>query len=181
MENKRLQNIFLHMKDRCYNSNNKEFKDYGGRGIFVCEKWYTPHSHRGWKAFRDWALSHGYQDDLTIDRIDVNKEYSPENCRWVTMQIQQNNKRNNRLITYKGKTQTIAQWCSELGFSFSTIKYRLNRNFPPEKIFAKKNLSSERYLNPVERQLASERVKVFMADPEKKAKWKASLLKRNNK
>lgn len=178
MENKRLQSIFLHMKDRCYNPNIKEYKNYGGRGITICEEWQTPHSWKGGKAFKKWALENGYADDLTIDRIDVNKGYSPENCRWVSIKEHQNNKRNNRLITYKGKTQTIAQWSIELGIPFSTIKNRLNRKLPAEKVLCKKNLSSERYLDLEERRLASERVKAFMADPIKKEAWKKSLAKR---
>lgn len=178
MKNKRLQNIFLHMKDRCYNPNNQEYKHYGGRGITICEEWQTPHSWKGGKAFKKWALENGYADDLTIDRIDVNKGYSPENCRWVSIKEQQNNKRNNRLITYKGKTQTIALWGEEFGIPFSTIKNRLNKNMPIEKVLSIKNLSSERYDNPEERKLASERVKRFMADPIKKAEWKKTLKKR---
>lgn len=178
MNNKRLQSVFLHMKDRCYNPNNKQYKDYGGRGINICEEWYTPHSHKGGRAFKKWALENGYAENLTIDRIDCNKGYSPENCRWVSMKVQQNNKRNNRLITYNGKTQTIAQWCEELGLCFSTVKYRLNKGKTVEKIFSKDNLSAERYNDLEERKKVSARVRAFMADPRKKAEWKKSLAKR---
>lgn len=133
---------------------------------------------RGGRAFKKWALENGYADNLTLDRIDVNKGYSPENCRWVSMEVQQNNKRNNRLITYKGKTQTIAQWSREVGIPFKTIQGRLNRKLPVEKIFSEKNLSAERYLDPEERRKSSERVKAFMSDPLKKENWKKSLSKR---
>lgn len=140
----RLQSIFSHIKDRCYNSNFKDYKNYGGRGICICEDWYTPHSHNGFRTFKKWAIENGYQDNLTIDRIDVNKGYSPKNCRWVSMKVQQNNKRNNRLITYNGKTQTIAKWCEELNLPFSTVKNRLNRKLPAEKVLSKKALYCEK-------------------------------------
>lgn len=144
MARDRIQNIFLHMKDRCYNPNFRDYKNYGGRGITICEEWQTPHSWKGGRAFRKWALEKGYADNLTLDRIDVNKGYSPENCRWVSMKEQQNNKRNNRLITYNGKTQTIALWCEVLNLPFSTVKNRLNRKLPAEKVLSKKALYCEK-------------------------------------
>lgn len=166
------------MKDRCYNPNFKDYKNYGGRGITVCNEWQTPHSWKGGRAFEKWALENGYADNLTLDRIDVNKGYSPENCRWVSMKVQQNNKRNNRVITYKGKTQTIAQWSEETGLPFKTISNRLNKQLPAEKILSEKKLYAERYLDPKERKKTSESVKAFMSDPLKKEKWKKSLSKR---
>ena len=179
MARDRIQNIFLHMKDRCYNPNFRDYKNYGGRGITICEEWQTPHSWKGGKAFRKWALENGYADNLTLDRIDVNKGYSPENCRWVSMKEQQNNKRNNRLITYNGKTQTIAQWSTELGIPFSTIKNRLNRQMPIEKVLSKTSLVYEVNANPKRRKIISERIKAFMANPVKKAEWQKTLAKRH--
>ena len=124
------------MKDRCYNPNNKQYKDYGGRGINICAEWQTPHSHKGGRAFKKWALENGYAENLTIDRIDCNKGYSPENCRWVSKKMQSNNKRNNRIISYKGKTQTLAQWCEELELDYDVIEHRLIRNnWVAEKAF----------------------------------------------
>lgn len=84
----KLYNIWLRMKDRCRNPNSSNYKYYGGRGISVCEEW-----RHDFAAFRDWALANGYQEGLSIDRIDVNGNYCPENCRWITMAEQQRNKR----------------------------------------------------------------------------------------
>lgn len=180
MSNDRLSSIFSKMKDRCYNPNNKEFNNYGERGIKVCNEWYTPHSHKGYRIFKKWALENGYKDNLTIDRKDVNKGYSPCNCRWVTIAEQQSNKRNNRLIVYNGKTQTIAQWSKMLNIPYSTIKNRLNKGLQVEKILSDKNLCADRFENPEERKALSEKVKLFMSDREKKEKWKKSLSKRKS-
>lgn len=174
----RLGGIFLHMKDRCYNPNSDSYKHYGARGITICEEWYTPHSHKGSRVFRKWALENGYADNLTIDRIDVNKGYSPDNCRWIPRSLQNRNKRNNRFITYNGKTQTIAEWSKELKIPTKTLQYRLNKQMPIEKLFSKKSLSLGKQLNEEERKSISERIKKFMNDPIKKAKWKESLSKR---
>lgn len=90
MTNTRLHRIWNAMKQRCSNPNFKQFKDYGGRGIKVCKEWSTKH---GFDVFAEWALSHGYRDDLEIDRIDNDKGYSPDNCRWVTHKENMNNTR----------------------------------------------------------------------------------------
>ena len=91
MRNTRLYSIWHGMKERCYNTKHKFYKHYGGRGIKVCEEWKND-----FQTFADWALSHGYADNLTIDRIDVNGNYEPSNCQWATNAEQQRNKRNSK-------------------------------------------------------------------------------------
>lgn len=102
--NTRLYNIWHGIKRRCDNSNFKGYKYYGGKGVTYHSSW------KDFEPFRDWAISAGYNDTLTIDRIDVNGNYEPDNCRWVTMKVQQNNKTTNTFIEYNGVTHTITEW-----------------------------------------------------------------------
>ncbi|AWC29092.1 MULTISPECIES: hypothetical protein [Bacillus cereus group] len=119
----KLYGVYKGILDRCNNPENKSFKDYGGRGIKVIEEWEADYL-----VFMEWALANGYKDGLSIDRIDVNKGYSPENCRWATRDVQANNKRNTILINYKGKTQSLKRWCKELNLNYYTIHSRITRN-----------------------------------------------------
>ena len=129
----RLSDIFRTMKKRCYYPKHICYHDYGARGIKLCEEWNNREIVRisgirytkGYLKFKKWALENGYQDNLTIDRIDVNADYSPSNCRWVTQKEQANNRRNNIYVLYKGKTQTLKQWCEELHLPYGTIKNRV--------------------------------------------------------
>lgn len=116
----RLYRIWGAMRNRCDSPLNIHYNLYGGKGIKVCDEWYN------WFIFKDWALSHGYQDDLTIDRIDGNGNYEPSNCRWATVTEQANNVSTNKLLTYQGRTQTLAQWCDELNLDYFRTKARLN-------------------------------------------------------
>lgn len=116
----RLYNIWHKMRQRCQKSTDKLYKYYGERGIKVCKEW-----NDDFKIFYDWSMSNGYTDKLTLDRIDVNGNYEPCNCRWVTMKIQCSNKRSNVLITYNGKTQTLTQWCDELNLPMKLVHSRL--------------------------------------------------------
>lgn len=126
----RLYSIWCNMKDRCYNQNNPQYKWYGGKDtpIEICSEWL-----HDFKTFYDWAMTNGYKDDLTIDRINFNGNYSPDNCRFVTIQEQQNNKSNNHLLTYNGKTMNITQWAQELGLPRGVIKDRLRGGWSVEK------------------------------------------------
>lgn len=150
--NSRLNKVYDSMKRRCCNPNDHAYKSYGGRGITVCDeqldKTIVPNTYgssKGWIAFRDWALDNGYAEGLTIDRIDNNKGYSPDNCRWVSVKEQNNNKRSNHLITYKGKTQTLAQWCDELRLVYHRTKIRINQyHWSVEKAFENKDYTRHR-------------------------------------
>lgn len=115
----RLYHIFKGMKERCYNINTKHYKIYGGRGITICDEWLDKFMN-----FYNWAIDNGYKKGLTIDRIDVNGNYEPNNCRWVDQKIQANNRRSNVYLTYNGKTQTITRWSEELKCNRSTIYMR---------------------------------------------------------
>lgn len=127
----RLLNIWNSMKQRCYNKNNEAYNRYGGRGILVCEEWRNDSY-----AFREWAIAHGYRDDLTLDRIDVNGNYCPENCRWATRKEQNNNRRDNHKLTLNGKTQSLPEWAEELGLTYGGLYDRLYRGWPIEMVLA---------------------------------------------
>ena len=120
----RLYRIWANMKTRCFNPNDPHFPRWGGRGITVCDEWKD-----NFGLFYQWSMSHGYSENLTIDRIDNEKGYCPENCRWITPEEQNRNKRNVRFITYNGKTQTIGQWTKELNLGKETIRERLKRGW----------------------------------------------------
>lgn len=123
----RIYNSWKSMLNRCNYPSHIRYKDYGGRGITICEEWLK------FEAFLDWALKSGYKDGLTIDRIDVNGNYCPENCRWVTMKVQSNNRRSNHLLEYKGQTKTIGEWATCLNIRPGTIYQRLKLGWSIEK------------------------------------------------
>lgn len=130
----RLYNIWCGMKNRCYNKNNSHYPRWGGRGIKICNEWKN-----NFVAFRNWAEQNGYRENLTLDRIDNNKDYSPANCRWATVKEQNNNQRSNRLITYKGVTKNLTQWAESLGINAGTLKSRLDdSHWSIEKAFGTK-------------------------------------------
>ena len=114
--NERIGSIFNGIKDRCYNKNNKSYKWYGEKGVKVCKEWIDNP-----KLFENWALSNGYKDDLTIDRIDENKDYCPENCRWVTNINNAKYKSTTSLIEVDGETHTGKDWARILGFGVNLI------------------------------------------------------------
>ena len=101
----RLYVIWQHIIGRCKRKSDNAYKWYGGRGITICDEWLN-----SFEAFSKWAMENGYSDKLTIDRIDVNGNYCPENCRWITLREQQWNKTNNTLVEYGGETKTVCEW-----------------------------------------------------------------------
>lgn len=127
----RVYTIWENIKQRCFDSGCKNYTRYGGRGITLCDEW-----RYSFEAFRDWAMKNGYNDTMSIDRIDNNGNYEPINCRWVSNKVQANNRRSNRMITYCGKTQTLSQWADELGIDYKRLWARLYKcNWPIEKAF----------------------------------------------
>ncbi len=122
LSNSRLFRIWCHMKDRCYNQNHIEYHRYGGRGISLCESWKND-----FISFHNWAIENGYNDTLSIDRINIDGNYCPENCRWATTKMQNNNRSTNHYITYKNKTQSLSQWADEIGIKSSVLQNRINR------------------------------------------------------
>lgn len=123
----RLYKTWQNMKNRCRNPRTKQYKDYGGRGIIVCAEW------QNFQPFYDWAMENGYKDNLTIDRINVNGNYEPSNCRWVTMKEQANNTRRNHFITINNETHTIAEWARIYNIKRETIKDRISRGWDEVK------------------------------------------------
>lgn len=123
----RLYEIWEGMKKRCNNPNSKYYHLYGGRGICVCDEWQNDFS-----AFRDWAMANGYEDNLTIDRMEVDGNYEPSNCRWATRKEQNNNTRRNHIITVGGVSKNIAQWSEYLGIKRYAIDsaYKRGKDLP---------------------------------------------------
>ena len=110
------------MKQRCGNTHFKQYHRYGGRGVFLCDEWQE------FENFRDWAFDSGYEPGLSIDRINNDDGYYPENCRWADRITQQNNRYNNRFITYADITHTLAEWSRLLNIDYDKLRRRVNRN-----------------------------------------------------
>lgn len=125
----RLHRIWSNIKSRCNNPKDKDFKNYGERGIIICKTWSND-----FKSFHEWSISNGYKNNLTIDRKDVNGNYEPSNCRWLTIKEQENNRRNNRIIIYNGIALTAAQTADKYGISRNVFYARLRYNWEIEKI-----------------------------------------------
>ena len=138
MTKTRLYTIWKSMKARCNNPKCKEYKWYGARGIKVCTEWES-----NFIAFYEWTKENGYNETLSLDRIDVNGNYEPSNCRWVTMKVQERNRRDNVFITYQGETKTIAEWSEITGICYPTLKWRYHKGYPLEKVFSKERLTKD--------------------------------------
>lgn len=129
----RLYRIWQAMHARCYITTSAGYKNYGKRGIVICPEWVND-----FQAFYDWAVLNGYADNLTIDRIDVNGNYEPNNCRWATYAEQASNKRSTRHITYNNEIHTIAEWAQIVGIDERIIRWRLGNNWTIERALTTK-------------------------------------------
>lgn len=144
--NTRIFRIWNLMKSRCYNKNSINYSDYGGRGIIVCDEWL-----HDFQAFYDWSIANGYVEtksrtDYTIDRIDVNGNYCPDNCRWVNIKVQQNNKRTNKIIEFNGEKHTISEWSDIIGIDYDVLQHRLSsKTYTVERALTEKKNERGKY------------------------------------
>lgn len=130
----RLGRIYHNMKTRCTNPNYDKYQYYGGKGIKICDEWMN-----SWDMFCEWAENNGYDDTLTLDRIDPNGDYCPSNCRWVSRKEQANNRSSNKLLTYNGHTKTLQEWAEEVGLDADTISQRLRSGWDVERALTEHN------------------------------------------
>jgi hypothetical protein len=138
MKGTRIYRIWQNMKRRCSNRNCREYLHYGGRGISVCEDWAND-----FLSFYKWSIENGYTDELTIDRIDVNGNYEPSNCRWSTVKEQATNRRSNLSIEINGETKTVKEWCNISGITESTFYDRIHRGWQGEMLLSKPRRKSD--------------------------------------
>ena len=129
MHGTRIYRIHQGMKNRCYNPNEDSYKNYGARGITICDEWL---GENGFINFYNWAITHGYRDDLTINRINNDGNYEPGNCNWATFKEQANNKRTNRVIEYMGESHTCSEWADIVSIPAYDICNRLDLGWSVE-------------------------------------------------
>ena len=123
-DNQKIYKVWSGIKQRCFNPNSNRYKNYGGRGISICDEWKN-----SFETFCKWALENGYKEGLSIDRIDHEKKYEPSNCRWTDEITQQNNRTNNTLYEYEGETHTLTEWSRIKGIKPKTFCTRWRRGY----------------------------------------------------
>lgn len=131
----RLYKIYQGMIKRCFNPKSSAYANYGGRGIGICKEWKND-----FMSFYNWSIQNEYKDNLTIDRIDVNGNYEPSNCRWIAKAEQSRNSRKNVYFTHNGTTKTISEWAREFDIPLTTFRRRVLENRPFEQIISKNRL-----------------------------------------
>lgn len=131
---KPIYSVYCNMIERCHYPKDHNYKNYGARGIKVCDEW-----RQSKKAFFDWAYANGYKKGLSLDRIDVNGDYTPENCRWATTKQQSNNKRTSHYVVINGEKHTISEWAEISGILKSTLRERILRGWEGERLLIKPN------------------------------------------
>ncbi len=142
MSRSTIYNTYHGMIKRCYLKSNNSYARYGGRGIRVCDEWMD--KQNGFDNFYKWALESGYKQGLSIDRIDVNGNYEPSNCKWATAKEQANNRSNTPHIEHEGETHTPSEWSEILGISREIILDRYKRGLVPKEILNTKNITRKR-------------------------------------
>ncbi len=150
---------WISMRQRCFNKKHTAYKRYGGRGITIC---------KSWDDFANFLEDMGERPEcLTLDRIDNDKGYSPDNCRWATRRQQQNNRINNRLIEHNGKTKTLSQWSRELKMDISCINLRLKKDLPIDADFKKIRQENRLIWKPLQRELIIMRKEIAFENKQK--------------
>lgn len=124
----RLYRIWQGMRTRCNNPNSKDYKWYGAKGVSVCPEWDD------FNEFYQWAIQNGYDDSKTIDRIESDGPYSPSNCKWSTTKEQLRNRECTRYITINGVTKTMSEWSECSGINYQTLRTRVDKNWPEERL-----------------------------------------------
>ena len=130
MSSTRLYRIYKKMYRRCYKPKTKWFENYGGRGITICQEWL---GEQGFENFAKWSMKNGYADNLSIDRKDNDKGYSPDNCRWASAKEQANNTRSTVFLTYKGETKSASEWSEITGIRQDTLTMRKRNGWSDEE------------------------------------------------
>ncbi len=166
----RLYAIWGGMKRRCHHVNAKNYPQYGGRRIFVCDEWRADY-----ETFRKWSMENGYADNLTIDRIDNDKGYEPENCRWVTARVNQRNRRNNKHYEIWGETKSLAEWSSDprCKVEYSVLWERIHDGWTPEEAMIKVNADKTRTRTAVSAFGETKNITDWAADPRCTVNFKA--------
>jgi hypothetical protein len=126
----RLYNTYYAIKNRCHNPKHVRYADYGGRNILLCNEWLNDYL-----AFKKWSIENGYSESLSIERIDVNQGYSPDNCKWIPMKEQAMNKRTSLMITARGETRCLAEWSRIVGIHSATLHSRYRVGDREERLF----------------------------------------------
>lgn len=160
---RRIHTAWKNMMERCENPHCSGYEDYGGRGITVCEEWHK------FFPFYSWSIANGYDSNLTIDRVDNDRGYSPDNCRWVTQKVNSRNRRNNRRITFNGKTLCVSEWAELLGITHQALSERLSsKSWTLEQA-----LTTKRSGRPIEQPSFKKTVIQLSQDGEVVKKWKS--------
>lgn len=129
----KLYRVFAGMKERCYNPHHDMFRYYGGSGVSICEAWLNDYS-----AFHQWAITNGYKEGLTIERVNTFGNYEPSNCKWIPMSEQSKNRRNNRILTFNGQTKKVIEWAEITSLPGTLIIQRIKRGWSIEKSLTQK-------------------------------------------